>query len=66
MAICFVICLVIMTIITVLKPLAQPIEFKQKTDLSLRSSGGARIAGIVVVVITLALYFLFSPIGLAK
>jgi len=66
MAICFVICLVIMTIITVLKPLAQPIEFKQKTDLSLRSSGGARIAGIVVVVITLALYILFSPIGLAK
>jgi uncharacterized sodium:solute symporter family permease YidK len=55
-----------MAIITKLKPLAKPIEFKQKTDLNLRSSNGAKIAGIVVVVITLALYFLFSPIGLTK
>ncbi|MHC4555913.1 MAG: sodium:solute symporter family transporter [Planctomycetota bacterium] len=66
MAICFALCLVVMAIITKLKPLAKPIEFKQKTDLSLRSSNGAKIAGIVVVVITLVLYFLFSPIGLAK
>ncbi|MFH1716370.1 MAG: sodium/solute symporter [Planctomycetota bacterium] len=66
MAICFGLCLAVMAIITVIKPLAEPIEFKQKTKLDLRSSNGAKIAGIVVVVITLVLYFLFSPIGLAK
>jgi len=66
MAICFGLCLVVMTIISILKPMPEPIVFEQKTKLDLRSSGGARIAGIVVVIITLVLYFLFSPIGLAK
>ena len=66
MAICFALCLAVMAIITKLKPLAKPVVFEQKTDLNLRSSGGAKIAGIVVVVITLVLYFLFSPLGLAK
>ncbi len=66
MAICFALCLIVMAIITKLRPLAQPVEFKQKTTLDLQSSGGAKVAGIVVVVITLVLYFLFSPLGLAK
>ena len=66
MAICFGLCLAVMAIITVLKPLPEPIEFKQVTKLDLRSSGGAKIAGVIIVVITLLLYFLFSPIGLAK
>lgn len=66
MAICFGLCLIAMAIITALKPLPQPIEFKTQTDLDLASSGGAKVAGIVVIVITLALYVLFSPIGLAK
>ena len=66
MAICFGLCLVAMAVITVLKPLPQPVEFHTKTDLNLTSSGGAKLAGIVVVIITLALYVLFSPIGLAK
>jgi SSS family solute:Na+ symporter len=66
MAICLALCMVVMAVITVLKPLPKPIEFKQVSKLNLRSSNGAKIAGIVVVIITLALYFLFSPIGLAK
>ncbi|MBN2593806.1 MAG: sodium/solute symporter [Sedimentisphaerales bacterium] len=66
MAICLALCMVVMAVITVLKPLPEPIEFKQVSKLNLRSSSGAKIAGIVVVIITLALYFLFSPIGLAK
>jgi SSS family solute:Na+ symporter len=66
MAICFGLCLAVMAVITVIKPLPEPIEFKQVSKLSLRSSNGAKLAGIVVVIITLALYFLFSPIGLAK
>lgn len=66
MAICFGLCLLIMAIITIVKPLARPIEFERKSQVDLSSSGSAKIAGIVVVVITLVLYILFSPIGLAK
>jgi SSS family solute:Na+ symporter len=66
MAICFGLCLLVMAIISVLKPMPEPIVFEQKSKLDLRSSNGAKLAGIVVVIITLALYFLFSPIGLAK
>ena len=66
MAICFGLCLLVMAIITAVKPLAQPVEFKQQTKLNLTSSSGAKIAGIVVIVITLLLYVLFSPIGLVK
>ncbi len=66
MAICFGINIVVMTIITILKPMDKPIVFEQKTSLDLKSSKGAFMAGIVVVIITLVLYFLFSPIGLLK
>jgi len=66
MAICFGLCLVAMTIITIVKPLPQPVEFHTKTDLNLTASAGAKLAGIVVIIIVLALYVLFSPIGLAK
>jgi len=66
MAICFGINIVVMTIITILKPLDKPIVFEKKTSLDLNSSKGAFMAGIVVVIITLVLYFLFSPIGLLK
>lgn len=66
MAICFGLCLLVMAVISVLKPLPEPIVFEQKSKLDLRSSNGAKVAGIVVIVITLTLYFLFSPIGLVK
>ena len=66
MAICFGLCLLVMTIITFIKPLVRPIEFERKSQVDLSSSRGAKVAGIVVVVITLTLYFLFSPIGLAR
>jgi SSS family solute:Na+ symporter len=66
MAICFGINILVMIIITVLKPMDKPIVFEQKTSLNLKSSSGAFVAGIIVIIITLALYFLFSPIGLAK
>ncbi len=66
MAICFALCLVVMGIITMMKPLAKPVEFKTQSSVNLTGSKGAKLAGIVVVVITLILYVLFSPIGLAK
>ena len=66
MAICFGINLVVMTIITLVKPLDKPVVFENKTSLDLKSSKGAFMAGIVVIIITLVLYVLFSPIGLLK
>jgi SSS family solute:Na+ symporter len=66
MAICFGLCLIVMWFITLAKPLDQPIEFKSNTSIQLETSKGARLIGIGVIVITLIMYVLFSPIGLAK
>jgi len=66
MAICFGLCLVVMWIITLMRPLSEPVEFKRQSNVDLTSSKGAKLAGILVVIITLALYVIFSPIGLAK
>ena len=66
MAICFGLCLLVMWIITLIKPLATPIEFKANTKIQLETSKGALYGGIFVVVVTIMLYILFSPIGLAK
>jgi len=66
MAVCFGLCLAIMAVITVMKPLAKPFEFKHTGTIALESSKNARLAGILVVAITLVLYFLFSPLGLIR
>ncbi len=66
MALCFALCLIVMAVITYLRPLPQPMEFKQQSVLDLKSSKGAVVAGVVVVILTLTLYVLFSPIGLAR
>jgi len=66
MAVCFALCIAVMTIITVLKPLPQPVKFEQKVNIDLSSSKSAKLAGIIVVILTLALYVIFSPLVLAK
>jgi SSS family solute:Na+ symporter len=66
MAVCFALCLAVMAVITLFRPLPQPVKFKQNTTISLETSRTAKIAGAVVVVITLLLYFIFSPLGLTK
>lgn len=66
MAICFGLCMVVMEVITLIKPLAKPVEFNQNTTIELHTSKGAKMAGIAVVAATLVLYFLFSPWGLIK
>lgn len=65
MAICFFLCLVVMTIITVVRPLAQPVLFEARNAVPLETSRGARLAGIGVVILTLMLYVVFSPLGIA-
>ncbi len=66
MAICFFVVIAVMWLIGVIKPLPQPVEFKTTTRLNLETSGGAKLAGIGVVVITIILYIIFSPLVLAR
>jgi SSS family solute:Na+ symporter len=66
MAICFALVLVVMSLITLIKPLAQPMQFEHKTTIDVKSSKGAAIAGVFVVLLTLLLYLLFSPLMFAK
>lgn len=66
MAISFAICLLAMILIRLIKPLAQPVEFRHNTTIELHSSKSAVVAGVVVVILTLILYVIFSPLGLAK
>jgi SSS family solute:Na+ symporter len=65
MAICFALVLIVMTIITLVRPM-QPMRFEQKTSIDIKSSKGAAVAGIIVVALTLLLYLLFSPLIFAK
>jgi len=66
MAICFFSVMAVMWLIGILKPLPQPVLFKTNTNLNLDSSKGARNAGIVIVLLTLILYVIFSPLGIAR
>jgi SSS family solute:Na+ symporter len=66
MAICFALCLVVMAIMRIVNPLAKPIEFKHNTEIDISSSKSAAICGVIVVVITLIFYVIFSPLVMAK
>ena len=66
MAVCFALCIGIMLVMTMLKPLEKPIEFHSNSTIALKSSRNALYGGIIVVIITLIMYFLFSPIGLVR
>ena len=66
MALCFALCLAVMALLRVLKPLPQPFEFRHNATISVESSKGARLAGYGVVAVTLLFYVIFSPWGIAK
>ncbi len=66
MAVCFGLCVLLMTIITLVKPLPKPMEFKQNINIDLKSSKPAAVAGVFVVILTIVLYIIFSPLVMAK
>ncbi|AQQ70779.1 Na(+)/glucose symporter [Limihaloglobus sulfuriphilus] len=66
MAICLGLCLLIMAIMTVIKPLKEPIVFRQNTQIELTTSKTAKIFGVAIIIITLIFYIVFSPIGICK
>jgi SSS family solute:Na+ symporter len=59
MGVCFFAILLVMWIVGILKPLPQPVVFATNTTMKLETSGGAKIAGIGVVIATLILYAVF-------
>jgi len=64
MAVCFALCLAVMAAITIVRPSPEPIVFRHNTTIALDSSRAAKVGGVLVVALTLLLYFLFSPAGL--
>jgi SSS family solute:Na+ symporter len=59
MAICFFSVLVIMSVIGLFAKHAQPVEFEHNTNMDLTSSKGAKMWGIIVILVTLLLYWIF-------
>lgn len=59
MAICFFIVLALGVIITLIKPLPKPVELPVNDQIELTSSGGAKIVGGCVIVLTIILYTMF-------
>jgi SSS family solute:Na+ symporter len=66
MAICFGLCIVVMVVMNMIRPLKERIVFEGQGEMDLKSSRGALIAGIVCVIVTLILYVIFSPLVIAK
>ena len=59
MGVCFFSVLAAMWIIALVKPLAQPVVFETRTTMNVESCTSSKVAGGVVVLITLALYWIF-------
>ena len=59
MGITFVVQLAVMGIITILKPLPQPVTFKTTSNIDLRPSRTAKSLGVVVIILTIILYIIF-------
>jgi solute:Na+ symporter, SSS family len=66
MAICFGLCLFIMSVLTLIKPLKEPVVFRQNTQIELTASKPAKIFGAAIIIITVIMYIIFSPIGICK
>jgi solute:Na+ symporter, SSS family len=59
MAICFFIILAVLAIMTLLKPLPQPVTLPVNETMDMRTDGRTKIFGIAVILLTLTLYAIF-------
>lgn len=59
MAICFFIVLLLGLIITMVKPMPQPVVLPENKEIALEGSKGAKMMGGVVILLTIALYVVF-------
>lgn len=59
MALCFIILLIVLAIITLIDPLKKPVELPVNEKMDMTSSKGTKLFGMVVVVLTVLLYIIF-------
>ncbi len=59
MAACFIILIVVLTILTLIKPLPKPVELPVNEKMDMTTSKGTLIFGLGVVVLTIILYIVF-------
>lgn len=59
MAVCFFIVIIVLTTITLIKPLPKPVELPVNAKMDLSTTKNAKIFGVVVVILTIALYIIF-------
>jgi SSS family solute:Na+ symporter len=59
MSICFAIVLIVLTIITIVNPLKEPIKLPVRESMDMKSSASTIFFGIAVVMATLVLYVIF-------
>lgn len=59
MAICFGAVVLILTVLTLINPLKEPVVLPINKEIALESSSVAKVCGVVVVVMTIALYVIF-------
>ena len=50
---------VLLALMTLIRPLEKPVELPTQKDFDMTSSGGAKMCGLVVIVVTVALYAFF-------
>ena len=65
-AIAFGVCVLVMLTVAAIKQTGEAVIFVQKTELNLETSKGALAFGVFVVLLTITLYVLFSPLVFAK
>ena len=59
MGICFLVILAYCTIMTIIKPLSEPMVLPENKEMNLESSPVAKVAGVVVIILTVILYVVF-------
>ncbi|QQL45150.1 sodium:solute symporter family transporter [Sulfuriroseicoccus oceanibius] len=59
MGLCFIIVLLAGAIVTMIAPMRKPVEMPETKEIELETSSGAKLAGGLVVLATLALYVIF-------
>jgi SSS family solute:Na+ symporter len=64
MAYCFLIVIAVLGVLTLIRPLREPLVMPVNDRIPLETSAGAKILGVGVVALTIVLYFVFSPLGL--
>jgi solute:Na+ symporter, SSS family len=66
MAVVFGLCIAVMALAAIVAPLREPVRMEAKTNLDLTSSRGAKVAGVICILLTISLYVIFSPLLVAR